>query len=64
MNTTNNKVLLTTVTVAAFALVGLTKMAADVVPMMAIGSAYVAVAILGALAVADYRVGSKNYSAR
>ena len=64
MNTTNNKVLLTTVTVAALALAGLTKMAADVVPMLAIGSAYVAVAILGALAFADYRVGSKNYSAR
>jgi len=64
MNTTNNKVLLTTVTVSALALVGLTKMAADVVPMMAIGGAYIAVAILGALVFADYRLGSKNYSAR
>ena len=64
MNTTNNKVLLTTVAVSALALVGLTKMTADVVPMMAIGGAYVSVAILIALACADYRLGSKNYSAR
>ncbi len=64
MNTTNNKVLLTTVVVGALALFGLTKMTADVVPMMAIGGAYVAVAILGALAYADYRLGSKNYLVR
>jgi len=64
MNTTKNKVLLTAVAVGALALIGLTKMAADVVPMMAIGGAYVAVAILGALVFTDYRLGSKNYSAR
>ena len=64
MNTTKNKVLLTAVTIGALALFGLTKMTADVVPMMAVGGAYIAVAILGALAFADYRLGSKNYSAR
>jgi hypothetical protein len=64
MKTTNNKALLAAVVVSAFALIALTKMAASVVPMLIIGSSYVAVAILVALAASDYRVGVKNYSAR
>jgi len=64
MKTTNNKALLAAVVISAFALIALTKMAASVVPMLVIGSSYVAVAILVALAALDYRVGVKNYSAR
>jgi hypothetical protein len=60
----NNKVLLATVAVSVIALIGLTKMAASIVPMMAIGGSYVAVVILFALAAQDYRVGTKDYSAR
>jgi hypothetical protein len=64
MKTTNNKALLAAVAVSALALIALTKMAASIVPMIVIGSSYVAVAILFALAALDYRVGPKNYSTR
>jgi len=64
MKNTNNKALLVAIAVSAFSLIALTKMAASVVPMLAIGSSYVAVAILIALAASDYRVGTRNYSAR
>ena len=64
MKNTNNKALLVAIAISAFSLIALTKMAASVVPMLAIGSSYVAVAILIALAASDYRVGTRNYSAR
>lgn len=64
MKTTNNKALVIAVVTSAFALLVLTKMAASVVPMIAIGTSYVAVAILVLLAAGDYRVGPKDYSAR
>ena len=64
MKTTNNKALVAAVAVSVLALIGLTKMAASVVPTMIVASSYVAVAILFALAIMDYRIGSKDYSAR
>jgi hypothetical protein len=64
MKTTNNKVLVITLAISAVALVAGSKMAASFVPAVAIGAAYVAVAMLYALAVVDYRLGPKSYSAR
>jgi hypothetical protein len=64
MKNTNNKALLVTLAVSALALIALTKMAASVVPMLVIASSYVVVAILFALAALDYRVNTKDYSAR
>jgi hypothetical protein len=64
MKNTNNKAIIAAVVVSTIALIGLTKMTASVVPMIAIASAYVAVAILFALAAIDYRVGPKGYSSR
>jgi hypothetical protein len=64
MKTTNNKVLVTTLAISAVALVVGSKMAASFVPAVAIGTAYVAVAMLYALAVVDYRLGPKSYNAR
>ena len=64
MKNTNNKAIIAAVIVSTIALIGLTKMAASVVPEIAIASAYVAVATLFALAAVDYRVGPKGYSPR
>ncbi len=64
MKNTNNKAIIAAVIVGIIALIGLTKVAASVVPEIAIASAYVAVAVLFALAAIDYRVGPKGYSSR
>ena len=64
MKNTNNKVLIAVLVVSIVAMIGLTKMAASVVPTMAIASSYIAAVTLFALAALDYRVGSKSYSVR
>jgi len=64
MKNTNNKAIIAAVIVSTIGLIGLTKMAASVVPAIAVASAYVSVAILFALAAVDYRVVSKGYSSR
>ena len=64
MKNTNNKAIIAAVVVSTIALIGLTKMAASVVPEIAVASAYLSVAVLFALAAIDYRVGPKGYSAR
>jgi hypothetical protein len=64
MKTTNNKDIVATVAVGAFALVALTRMAASFMPVMVIVGSYVAVGILFAFAAVDYRVATKGYSNR
>jgi hypothetical protein len=64
MKNTNNKAMIAAVIVSTIALISLTKMAASVVPDIAIAGAYVSAATLFALAAIDYRVGPKGYSSR
>ena len=64
MKNTNNKVLIAALVVSIVAMIGLTKMAATVVPTIAIAASYFAVVTLFALAALDYRVGFRSYSER
>lgn len=64
MKNTKNKAIIAAVIVGIIAMIGLTKMAASVIPELAVASAYVSVAIMFALAAVDYRVGPKGYSSR
>lgn len=64
MKKTNNKALIATVALSAIVLIAVTKMAASVVPGIVIAGSYLTVAILFAFAAVDYRVGSKDLTAR
>jgi len=64
MKNTNNMSFVVTAAITAVGMVALTKLAASFVPVAVIASSYFAVAILFALAAVDYRVGTRNYSAR
>ena len=63
MKITNKKVL-ATVVISSVALAVISKSSADLVTSMMSAGSYIAVAILYALAALDYRIGTKNYSAR
>jgi hypothetical protein len=64
MKTNKLNVILTTVAISGIVLLATTKGTASFLSAMAMTVSYIAIAILVALAVLDYRVGSKNYSAR
>ena len=64
MKNTNNKTILAASVIGTAALIVSTQLAASYVPATAIAIAYIAVAVLVALAATDYRAARKGYSAR